>query len=283
MTAAIYRIVNRENNKFYVGSSVEYESRRRVHIGRLRRNEHHCRHLQAAWNKYGEDSFYFEIVETTDDPTKLQAMEQTWLDRHVGTVECYNFSKHADAPWRGVVGEANPNYGKQRSEETKDRVSEGLKDFYHHNEAPRTGMKHTEETREKISASKLVNPTRYWEGKERSEETRRKIGDTQRGVSKGHRTYTEEGLAKIRASAAAGNYSHFRGKTHTKETKQKLSRRVVATDPTGIKTEYCSITALRENIGIYPSPVHFALKAGVPIPGGKFAGWRFEYLDPTKE
>ena len=46
----------------------------------------------------------------------------------------------------------------------------------------------------------MANPTRHWLGEERDTETRKKIGDAQRGVKKNPRVYTPEGLEKARAN-----------------------------------------------------------------------------------
>ena len=63
MTQVIYKIINRVNDKFYVGSTVNKKVRFREHRKQLRGNRHHCKHLQAAWNKYGEVKFDFVVVE----------------------------------------------------------------------------------------------------------------------------------------------------------------------------------------------------------------------------
>lgn len=61
-TCYIYAIVNKLNGKRYVGSSISIDERWRDHRKHLRENRHHCRHLQNAWNKYGEGSFEFVIL-----------------------------------------------------------------------------------------------------------------------------------------------------------------------------------------------------------------------------
>ena len=58
----VYQIRNVVNGKFYVGSSKDIKNRHAAHRKLLRGNRHHCPHLQAAWNKYGEDCFKFEVI-----------------------------------------------------------------------------------------------------------------------------------------------------------------------------------------------------------------------------
>ena len=63
------------------------------------------------------------------------------------------------------------------------------------------GKKMSKETIKKFSEAKLKNPTRYWLGKHRSEETKRKLSE-----------------------ANKGKLSPFRGKHHSEETKEKISK-----------------------------------------------------------
>jgi hypothetical protein len=37
--------------------------------------------LQNAWNKYGEDNFYFSVLELVPDKDKLIEREQYWIDK----------------------------------------------------------------------------------------------------------------------------------------------------------------------------------------------------------
>ena len=200
----IYKIINAVNNKFYVGSTVNSVERFRVHRKRLRANNHHCAHLQSAWNKYGEDKFVFVVIEEIESDEKLQAAEDVWLQEWVGKPECYNVGLRSGAPWRGARKEDHPNYGKKWAEKYKQQISETLKSKYASGYVhPRTGQKNSPETIAKIvearaSSDKNKGEKHYRYGKSVSEETRKKIGDTQRGVKKAPRVYTQEGLEKAR-------------------------------------------------------------------------------------
>lgn len=78
--SCIYKIVNLINNKIYIGSTKELSARKSAHITDLRGNRHHSLYLQRAWNKYGEQNFKFEIVESIDSIDSLLIREQFYLD-----------------------------------------------------------------------------------------------------------------------------------------------------------------------------------------------------------
>lgn len=80
LTTGIYKITNIKNNKFYIGSTSEsFLKRWNHHINSLRRGTHKNAHLQNAFNKYGENSFKFEILETCSKDLCL-IREQVYLD-----------------------------------------------------------------------------------------------------------------------------------------------------------------------------------------------------------
>ncbi len=81
MNSGIYIILNKENGKFYVGSSINVDHRLQTHKSDLRLNKHHSKHLQRAWDKYGKDSFIFQQVEECL-PESCIKREQVWLDFH---------------------------------------------------------------------------------------------------------------------------------------------------------------------------------------------------------
>lgn len=63
MKGYIYHIVNRVNGKMYVGQTINFQNRKTTHLRNLRNNQHHSQKLQRAWNKYGEENFYFQVEE----------------------------------------------------------------------------------------------------------------------------------------------------------------------------------------------------------------------------
>jgi len=69
----VYSITNTQNGKKYVGSSVHVFSRWHGHLTRLRAGKHPNKHLQAAWNKYGENSFTFAVVAEVPEADLLKS------------------------------------------------------------------------------------------------------------------------------------------------------------------------------------------------------------------
>lgn len=63
MKGYIYHIINKINNKRYVGQTINFQNRKATHLRNLKSNQHHSSKLQRAWNKYGEDNFKFLVKE----------------------------------------------------------------------------------------------------------------------------------------------------------------------------------------------------------------------------
>jgi hypothetical protein len=80
----IYKILNTHTKKFYIGSSKDIGHRWKQHLSNLNRNVHPNKHLQSAWNKYGAESFEFNIIEETINLTssELLKIEQNYLDKY---------------------------------------------------------------------------------------------------------------------------------------------------------------------------------------------------------
>lgn len=78
--SGVYEILNLLNNHRYIGSSVNIEKRFKEHKYSLWNNNHRSIYLQRAWNKYGEDKFKFNILETCE-PIKdtILFLEQKYL------------------------------------------------------------------------------------------------------------------------------------------------------------------------------------------------------------
>ena len=76
----IYEIVHTATGRRYIGSAVSFERRFRRHKNDLKRGRHHCRRLQAAWNKYGEAAFAIQPVMLCFSPDDLIPWEQRYID-----------------------------------------------------------------------------------------------------------------------------------------------------------------------------------------------------------
>jgi group I intron endonuclease len=160
----VYKITNLINNKIYIGSSKNCKGRWSGHKCKAAKQ-----YISRAIQKYGVDNFMFEIIEQCliDE---LIPREQYWLDyytpydRKIG----YNISTIAKYPLRNIIisektrkyrsdlgktwiGEKNPFYGKQHSEETKLQLSNSHKGKKCGVENPNYGKTHSEEIRKKIS------------------------------------------------------------------------------------------------------------------------------------
>lgn len=86
----VYRILNTETNKEYIGSTKDEIKREKQHFSRLKNNNHHCIHLQNSYNKYGKDKFIFEIIYEGDD---YKDIEYKLINEHYDNL--YNISKQS--------------------------------------------------------------------------------------------------------------------------------------------------------------------------------------------
>ena len=63
----LYQIKNTENGKCYIGSTKNWNRRKNLHKYALENDKHINNHLQNAWNKYGSESFEFEVIRETEN------------------------------------------------------------------------------------------------------------------------------------------------------------------------------------------------------------------------
>ena len=134
MKAGIYRIINSSNGKCYVGSSIDINRRRLEHFSALSHNRHVNNHLQNAYNKYGKDSFIFEVIEnleiTDNIKEDLLEREQFWIDNL--------------RPEYNILLVAGSTLGYHHTEEAKQKISnstKGVKKSESHAKHIREGQK----------------------------------------------------------------------------------------------------------------------------------------------
>lgn len=189
MPSGIYQITNAVNGKRYIGSAVDLKRRRRDHLTRLHHNQHHNQHLQRAFDKHGEASFLFSVLEAVDDVSRLILREQYYLDTlnpeynicpTAGSPLGIRHTKEARARMSiAKAGERNPNFGKRLSADQRKKISEAL-----------SGRPPSKERLAKISGERSPN---Y--GKHLSVETCAKMSMAHMG-----HVVSEETRQKLRAS-----------------------------------------------------------------------------------
>lgn len=222
MSGGIYKIVNTTNGKQYVGSAANLNRRQQEHWRMLKRRDHPNAHLQASWDKYGEEAFEFRIIGKCTQE-RLVELEQEVMD-HLKPE--YNLAPKAGSNL-GTVWTAESrhklsvaNKGKKLSADTKRKMSE-----------VRKGRKFSVEHKLKLSiaskghkrrlGSKLSNETKRKIGEANkrriiSEKTRRKLSDANKGNKRalGYR-HSEEAKHKMSEDRT--------GKSHSKEAKYNMS------------------------------------------------------------
>ena len=76
----IYKITCLSNQNIYIGSSFDICQRIAEHLYNLRKGSHKNKYLQNAFNKYGESSLTFSVIEEIKYTTILIIREQYWID-----------------------------------------------------------------------------------------------------------------------------------------------------------------------------------------------------------
>lgn len=111
----IYKIVNTVSGRAYVGQSQNIKKRIAEHFRLLRNGKHSNPRLQNAFNKYGEDSFAWNIEVWCEDVNDLDGIEEAFLSGEARFDEplFYNIADFAKAPMRG----------KKHTEETRRKMS----------------------------------------------------------------------------------------------------------------------------------------------------------------
>lgn len=146
--SGIYLIQNSVSGHVYVGQSISIKKRLLHHKNHLRHHNHANQHLQRAWDKYGEDSFNFRILELVDVEL-LDAREKYFLDFYKQSCAVYNIATPGKAPM----------LGRKMSEETRAKISKALmgkipsRESIEKTARANRGLKRSDATKAKLSDS----------------------------------------------------------------------------------------------------------------------------------
>ncbi len=147
----VYKIINKKNDKVYVGSTSKcFYLRFKQHFNNLKNGKHENPILQKSYDKHGLESFNFEIIETFNEISveELLKLESFYIneyhsnDRKFGYNICNVGQSRLGTKWseesknkrcgegnpmfgKGYtkMGDKNPMFGKNVSEETRNKIS----------------------------------------------------------------------------------------------------------------------------------------------------------------
>lgn len=115
MDSGIYCILNTKTHKRYIGQTNNFKKRWGIHLSTLNNNKHDNSYLQKSWNKYGENSFEFKIMEYVP-VDYLDIREQWWMDLFGSYNREYGYNLNDSVT-------NNPMKGKFHTDEAKLKIS----------------------------------------------------------------------------------------------------------------------------------------------------------------
>ena len=278
MSNYTYMVTNKLNGKVYVGShSWDGEGLDPNYYGSGTA-------ITRAVKKYGKENFQVEVLYYYDTIEECRADEERILTEYdvkncPHSYNCKNSAigftsedvKGKNNPMYGRTGEKHPFYGKTRTEETRNKISQAIK-----------GKTHTEDTRNKISQAN--------KGRTRTEETRNKISQALRGEKHPFygRTHTADSKKKMsqakkgipRTEEHRNKISQaLKGKTHSESTRNKMSQAHGGKPFVAIKDGKVKIFTSQAEcgrvLGLYHSSINQCLKGKLKTTGG----YTFKYVE----
>jgi len=206
----IYSILNITSGKRYIGQAVNIKNRINGHFKRLRAGKHHCAHLQSAFQKYGQESFTYSVLEECPVEALIKC-EQFWMDYYRDR-GLYNTAPAAGSNLGLKFGpETTAKHlvhliGHKLSPESRAKLS-----------ASKKGWKPSDETRAKMSAAK----------RNMSDETKARMSAAHKGVklSEFHRESlckSHEGKPHAGHVLTSKDFANRKGCCLSKEEKARL-------------------------------------------------------------
>lgn len=130
--SGIYKIINKINQKIYIGSSKNIRKRWKAHRNLLNKEKHYNEYLLSAYKKYGKENFIWEVIEFVN-VNNLQEREQYWINFYGSSDRTKGYN---------LCPAAYSNLGLKHTDESRLNMS-----------LAHLGYKHTIESRKKISES----------------------------------------------------------------------------------------------------------------------------------
>lgn len=117
MNCGIYCIKNLINNKIYIGKTNDLQSRWKNHLFVLRANTHSNKHLQTAFNKYGESNFEFIVLLSFNyfNNDELNQLEIQYIQEYKSYINTFGYNKTLGGDGRSHTEESKLLIKEQRS------------------------------------------------------------------------------------------------------------------------------------------------------------------------
>lgn len=90
--SVIYGILNKVNNKIYVGKSIRVNARFKSHFNSFKRKEKINEHLMRAFEKHGTENFEFIILEIIG-ADKINVRERHWIKHYKSFNKNFGYNK----------------------------------------------------------------------------------------------------------------------------------------------------------------------------------------------
>lgn len=180
---AIYLLFNKVNGKRYIGSTINLAGRIRTHFSDLRLNKHGNPLLQEEYNIYGEKSFELVVLRYLDTDNDIRQLEQQWIEW------CdpeYNITMQ-NSPFSPKV------FTTEARKQVEDGKSDRLSAYYATDDGQIQAKIHSERMKrlwetgqfnpnlthdDRVRAGKLGAIAQQATGYKHSEETKKKIGES---------------------------------------------------------------------------------------------------------
>lgn len=194
----VYKVVNEENGKVYIGKTKKtLEDRWKRHLYLAEKGVN--RHFYDAINHYGKEKFSIELLEECNTEDELDRREKYWIDQFnsISREKGYNMTEG---------GEGGDTFSCQ-SEEKKEEIREKLSKL------------HSERDRDEETYKKIADAER---GQNLKDETKDKISESLEEFWS-QKSYEEKIDMLPDEFFVSGEDHPMYGETHTDEVKVRLS------------------------------------------------------------